>query len=372
MKGTPPPPNMMLEGVLSSICSVKRLSILHRARKLLISSEQCSFFHVWAVSPTWCFSSCSSSIKVIWPMTYSCCGDLCGSSTGALRLLAASLINSLLVTLAGRPLLVLCAFHFWMNGPFFVFLSLRNAVLFTSNKPQHTFSDGMLLDGREYLAVHVRAKNSHRQKQCIRLISQMLKNCTGKSFEYSILTPIPCGRMDRSHRSPKGCPYSLPFPARPFLMSRKSHPRRPLLNALLKASADRLAAASRPPKKHLGKEERVSVQPGADAAMLSPHKKKLSSCYLGRALHLNGSVFAQELPWPRKTPEAEPSLDNLTFKKKRCRSVTSFTCAFTCFATRSSRQTPSVWGKYPHFGIILSSNDTSVSHNCVYSPISIH
>lgn len=239
---------MMLEGVFSSICGVKRHSILHRAKKLLISSGQSSFCLVWAVSPTWCFSSCSSSIKVIWPTTYSRCGDLCGSSTGTLRLLAASLINSLLVTLGGRPLLVLVD-----EWTIFVFFSLRNAVLFTSNKPQHTFSDGMLQDVCEYLGVHVRVKNSHRPKQCICLISQTLKNCTGKSFKDSILTPIPCGRMDRSHRSPKGCPYSLPFPARPFLMSRKSHPRRPLLNALLKASVDRLAAASRPPKKHLRK-----------------------------------------------------------------------------------------------------------------------
>lgn len=53
-------------------------------------------------------------------MTYSCCVDLCGSSTGTLRLLAASLINSPLVALGGRPLLVL--FHFWMNGSFLCFL----------------------------------------------------------------------------------------------------------------------------------------------------------------------------------------------------------------------------------------------------------
>lgn len=120
MKGTPPPQPTRCWKVCSAACSIERHSILHRAKKLLISSEQSSFFHVLAASPTWCFSSCSSSIKVIWPMTYSCCVDLCGSSTGTLRLRAASLINSPLVALGGRPLLVL--FHFWMNGSFLCFL----------------------------------------------------------------------------------------------------------------------------------------------------------------------------------------------------------------------------------------------------------
>lgn len=70
--------------------------------------------------------------------------------------------------------------------------------------------------------------------------------------EVLILTPIPCGWMDRSSRSQKGCPYSLLFPTRPFLKSCKSHPRWPRLNTLLeKPTADRLPSTSScPPKKH--------------------------------------------------------------------------------------------------------------------------
>lgn len=178
------------------------------------------------------------------------------SSTGTLRLLAASLINSLLATLGGRPLLARRAFHFWMNGSFLCFLAsvtpfcwlpinlnmhfLMECYETRMNTSQFTLKLKTATGKNDVFAQSIKER-------------QMLKNCTGKSFKCSILTPIPCGRRDRGHRSPKGCPYSLPFPARPFLKSRKSHPRRPLLNALLKASVDRLAAASRPPKKHLRK-----------------------------------------------------------------------------------------------------------------------
>lgn len=56
----------------------------------------------------------------------------------------APLINPLLATL-GAPRL-----PFLDEWIIFVF-SLRSALLFTSNKPQHTFSDGMLREARERL-----------------------------------------------------------------------------------------------------------------------------------------------------------------------------------------------------------------------------
>lgn len=78
--------------------------------------------------------------------------------------------------------------------------------------------------------------HSHADNRCL------LKLITPKTLSISlyrrsaicvsILTPIPCGRMDGGHQSQRGCPYSLPFLTRPFLKSCKSHPSRPLRNTL--------------------------------------------------------------------------------------------------------------------------------------------
>lgn len=66
-----------------------------------------------------------------------------------------------------------------------------------------------------------------------------------------ILTPIPYGWTDTGRRSQKGCPYSLPLPARPFLKSFKSHPRWSCQNSLLeKSTGDLLATTSSFPLKN--------------------------------------------------------------------------------------------------------------------------
>lgn len=81
---------------------------------------------------------------------------------------------------------------------------------------------------------------------CMRTIKKKLKR------EIHKLTPIPGGWTDRGHRSQKGCPYSLPFPTRPFLKSYMSHPRWPCPNTLLENSTTEQlpTTASSPPKKH--------------------------------------------------------------------------------------------------------------------------